>query len=522
MEATEVRAGRREWVGLAVLALPTLLLSLDVSVLYLALPRLSADLGAGGTAQLWILDIYSFMLAGFLVTMGTLGDRIGRRRLLMVGAAAFGVASVAAAYSTSPGMLIATRALLGIAGATLMPSTMALIRNMFVHPKQMVTAIGVWFGCFMVGMTAGPLVGGLLLERFWWGSAFLLGVPFMALLLVLGPVLLPEHRDAGAGRLDLASVALSLGAILPAVYGLKELARSGARPLPLVALIAGLAVGAVFVHRQRGLASPLLDLRLFGNRPLRASLVIMLLGGIVMAGISLLAALYLQVVHGLSPLAAGRWLVPQNLVMIIASQAGPVLARRFRPAYVMAGGLAAGAVGLALFTGIAAGNGLPLLITGLCLASGGIAVPMALGMNVVLSAAPPEQAGSAASLSETCGEFGVAMGVAALGSLATVVYRSRMDGLVPAGTPVAAAHSARESLTAALSTAATLPGETGAALANAARTAFTSGLNVVGALGAAVFLSCAALAAVSLRQPDLPTAPESPHPARTLEPAPTA
>jgi DHA2 family multidrug resistance protein-like MFS transporter len=208
MNATEVRAGRREWVGLAVLALPTLLLSLDVSVLYLALPRLSADLGAGGTAQLWILDIYSFMLAGFLVTMGTLGDRIGRRKLLLIGAAAFGVASVAAAYSTTPGMLIATRALLGIAGATLMPSTMALIRNMFHDPKQLVTAIGIWFGCFMVGMTAGPLVGGLLLQRFWWGSAFLLGVPFMALLLVLGPVLLPEYRDTGAGRLDLASVAL--------------------------------------------------------------------------------------------------------------------------------------------------------------------------------------------------------------------------------------------------------------------------------------------------------------------------
>jgi MFS transporter, DHA2 family, multidrug resistance protein len=195
------RATRREWLGLAVLALPTLLLSLDVSVLYLALPQLSVDLGADSTQQLWILDIYSFMLAGFLVTMGTLGDRIGRRRLLLIGAAAFGATSVAAAYATSPGMLIAARALLGVSGATLMPSTMALIRNMFRDPKQMAAAIGIWFACFMGGMTLGPLVGGALLSTFWWGSAFLLGVPFMALLLVAGPVLLPEHRNPQAGPL---------------------------------------------------------------------------------------------------------------------------------------------------------------------------------------------------------------------------------------------------------------------------------------------------------------------------------
>src|SRR5215210_4139161 len=221
------RAGRREWVGLVVLALPTLLLSLDLSVLYLALPNLSADLGASATQQLWIIDIYSFMLAGFLVTMGTLGDRIGRRRLLLIGAAAFGAASMLAAYSASAGMLIAARAILGVAGATLMPSTMALIRNMFENPRQMGLALGVWFSCFMGGMALGPLVGGILLERFWWGSAFLLGIPFMALLLAVGPVLLPEYRDESAGRLDLRSVALSLAAILPAIYGLKELARHG-------------------------------------------------------------------------------------------------------------------------------------------------------------------------------------------------------------------------------------------------------------------------------------------------------
>src|SRR5690349_477428 len=227
-------ATRREWLGLAVLALPTLLLSIDVSVLYLALPTMGKSLRADSTQQLWILDIYSFLLAGFLVTMGTLGDRIGRRKLLLAGAAAFGVASVVAAYATSAEMLIVARAVLGVAGATIMPSTMGLIRHMFRSPQQMGAAIGIWFACFMGGMTLGPLVGGALLEHFWWGSAFLLGVPFMILLIVVGPFLLPEFRDAGAGRLDLASVGLSLAAILPFIYGLKDLARHGLSTSALV------------------------------------------------------------------------------------------------------------------------------------------------------------------------------------------------------------------------------------------------------------------------------------------------
>jgi len=223
-------ATRREWAGLAVLALPTLLVSIDVFVLLLALPRLSQDLHASSTQQLWISDIYGFLLAGFLVTMGTLGDRMGRRRLLLAGATAFGLASVLAAYAGSPAMLIAARALLGIAGATLSPSTLALISNMFRQPRQRAVAIGVWMACFMAGAAIGPVAVGVMLEHFWWGSVFLLGVPAMALLLALGPVVLPEYRAPAAGRLDLGSVALSLAAIMPVVYGLTELARTGWRP----------------------------------------------------------------------------------------------------------------------------------------------------------------------------------------------------------------------------------------------------------------------------------------------------
>ena len=220
-------AGRREWMGLAVIALPCLLYSMDLTVLELAVPKLSADLKPSSSQLLWIMDVYGFLLAGFLLTMGTLGDRIGRRRLLLIGAAAFGVASVLAAFSTSAEMLIATRALLGVAGATLAPSTLSLIRNMFVNTEQRAFAIGVWATSFAVGTAIGPLAGGFLSEFFWWGSVFLLAVPVMLLLLVLGPVLLPEYRDPGAGRLDLISAAISLVAVVLMIYGLKQIVQDG-------------------------------------------------------------------------------------------------------------------------------------------------------------------------------------------------------------------------------------------------------------------------------------------------------
>jgi DHA2 family multidrug resistance protein-like MFS transporter len=491
------RATRREWLGLAVLALPTLLLSVDVSVLYLALPRLSADLGANSTQQLWILDIYSFMLAGFLVTMGTLGDRIGRRRLLLAGAAGFGVTSVLAAYATSPGMLIAVRALLGIFGATLMPSTMALIRNMFRDPKQMAAAIGIWFACFMGGMTVGPLVGGALLSAFWWGSAFLLGVPFMALLLVAGPLVLPEYRDSSAGRLDLTSVALSLATILPVIYGLKEIARTGWRTTPAVAVVTGVVVGAVFVQRQRRLANPLLDLRLFTNRSFRSAMATMLATGIVMAGVTLMSTLYLQAVRGLSPLHAGLWLVPQNIAMAAGSMVAPALARRIRPAYLMAAGLLTAAAGLLVQTRTETTGGVAAVVIGLTLAGLGISPAMALTMNLILGSTPPEKAGSAASISETSGEFGVALGVATLGSLATIVYRAHLA--LPTGTPAPAGHAARQGIAAATSAAQHLPAALGADLLDSARTAFTAGLTTVAAVGAAVFVGLALLAAIAFR-----------------------
>jgi DHA2 family multidrug resistance protein-like MFS transporter len=296
--ASTAKAGRREWLGLAVLALSALMLSVDISVLFLALPQLNADLEPSITQQLWISDIYGFMLAGFLVTMGTLGDRIGRRRLLLIGAAAFGTASVVAVFSLNAPMLIVSRAILGIAGATLAPSTLALISNMFRDEEQRGSAIAIWTSCFIGGIALGPVLGGVLLDTFWWGSAFLIGVPVMAVLLVVGPRVLPEFRDPNAGRLDLTSVALYLAAVLPAIYGFKEIARNGWQPVPIATVGAGVAFGVLCVRRQWRLANPLFDLRLFRNRTFRSVVTIFLLVGVVQSGAFLMVNLYLQLVEG--------------------------------------------------------------------------------------------------------------------------------------------------------------------------------------------------------------------------------
>jgi MFS transporter, DHA2 family, multidrug resistance protein len=497
---SRLQAGPREWVGLAVLALPCLLYAMDLTVLNLAVPQLSADLRPSSTQLLWIVDIYGFLVAGSLVTMGTLGDRIGRRRLLLIGAAAFGAASVLAALSTSAEMLIAARALLGIAGATVAPSTLSLIRNMFLDPRQRTVAISVWITSFAVGGAIGPLLGGVLLEWFWWGSVFLLAVPVMALLLVLGPLLLPEFRDPRAGRLDLVSAALSVAAVLAVIYGLKQLAQDGLGWPPALSILAGLVVGVVFVRRQHRLADPLLDLRLFRSPTFSASLTTNLLSFFVGFGALLFIAQYLQLVLGLSPLAAGLWMLPSSGGFILGSMLTPALARRVRPAFAMAAGMVLAAIGLGLFTQLDSAAGLAVLVTGSVVFSLALAPVDTLATDLAVGAAPPERAGAASALSETSAEFGGALGIAILGVIGTSIYRSQMTDALPAGIPPGTAAAARDTLGGAVAAAAQLPGQLGQALLLAARQAFTQGLHLAFTISAAAAIGVAILAVVLLRR----------------------
>jgi MFS transporter, DHA2 family, multidrug resistance protein len=481
---------------------------MDLTVLELAVPKLSADLKPTSSQLLWIMDIYGFLLAGCLITMGTLGDRIGRRRLLLIGAAAFGVASVLAAFSRSAEMLIATRALLGIAGATLAPSTLSLIRNMFLDSDQRTFAIGVWATSFSAGAAIGPLAGGFLLEHFWWGSVFLLAVPVMALLLVLGPLLLPEFRDPQAGRLDLTSAALSLAAVLAVIYGLKQVAQDGLDWLPVLSVAAGVAAGAAFARRQRELADPLIDLGLFRAPAFSASLAAFMLSIFVIAGIFLFLAQYLQLVLGLSPLQAGLWTVPSAGGLIAGSMLAPLIVRRVRPAFVMAGGLALSAVGFGMLIQVNAASGLAILVIGSVVFSLGVAPVGTLASDIIVGSAPPERAGAASGISETSAELGGALGIAVLGSVGTAVYRSEVTGAVPADVPPAAAEAARDTLGGAVAAAEELPDPLGAELLDAAREAFTQALQLTAITSAAIVVGVAILAAVVLRDVRKGSGPE--------------
>ncbi|MFE2379544.1 MFS transporter, partial [Streptomyces sp. NPDC059398] len=339
------RAGRKEWTAFVVLLLPLLLVSMDVSVLFFAIPSITRELHPSSTQQLWIFDIYAFALAGLLITMGSLGDRIGRRKLLLFGAAAFGAASVGAAYAQSAGMLIAARAVLGVGGATLMPSTMALIRNMFTDTAQRSKAVGIWSGAMAGGIALGSVMSGLMLEHFWWGSVFLVNVPAMVLLLVLVPFLVPEFRDPRPGRFDLLGVPLSMGSVLPVIYGVKEMAAHGFSLPMLLCVLAGAAVGAVFVRRQRSGRSTMISRALFRDRGFGSGIALNALAAFAMMGSSYFTTQYLQSVLGMSTMEAALWSMAPSVSVGIAAPVATAVAQRVERSSVVAAGFVIAAGG---------------------------------------------------------------------------------------------------------------------------------------------------------------------------------
>ena len=493
------KATRREWIGLAVLALPCVLYSMDLTVLNLAVPSLSAELRPSSTQLLWIIDIYGFMVAGSLITMGTLGDRIGRRRLLMIGAAAFGVTSVIAAFSTSPEMLIAARALLGLSGATLAPSTLSLIRNMFLDAKQRTVAISVWVTAYSAGAAIGPPLGGVLLEFFWWGSVFLLAVPVMVLILLVGPKLLPEYRDPDAGRPDLLSAGLSLVAVLAIIYGLKQIAEDGLAWLPALSIATGLVVAAMFIRRQQTLSDPQIDLRLFRSLRFSTSLATYMLGGLTMFGAFVFIAQYLQLVLELSPLEAGLWTMPFAGAFIVGSIVTPMIAQRIRPAFLMAGGLVLASAGFVALAQVEGSTGLLLIVTTTVVMSLGFSPVFILANDMMIGTAPPERAGAAAAISETGAEFGGALGIAVLGSIGAALYRREMAEGVPAGVPGEAVEGAQDTLGGAVAVAEQLPGPLGAELLVVARDAFAYSVELTAIISAALVMLTAIMVATVLR-----------------------
>lgn len=484
------KAGRKEWVGLGVIALPCLLYSMDLTVLNLAVPHIVSDLKPSATQLLWIVDIYGFMIAGALITMGTLGDRIGRRKLLLIGAVFFGLASVLAAFSWSAEMLIVSRALLGLSAATLAPSTLSLISNMFPDPQERTFAIGVWISSFSAGGAIGPLIGGVLLTWFWWGSVFLIAVPVMIMLLAVGPWLLPEYKDDNAGRLDLASAVLSIMSVLAVIYGIKHWAVSGFDASALGAILLGLGVGAIFLLRQRRLAVPFMDLALFRSRKFSAALGINVIGFFAAFGIFLLTAQYLQLVLGLSPLAAGLVSLPSSVGFVAGSMLAPRFVGSFKPAHVMAGGYGIAALAFVALSAAAGTASLALFVVGYLVMSFGLAPIFTLSTDLIVGSVPPERAGTASGLAETSSEFGGALGIAILGSIVTVIYASTMAGFDAAGVSAAA----RETIGSALDEATRVGGPAGELLVAEAREAYAYAFRVVSLICAGFSLVAGAMA----------------------------
>ncbi|MFD9127378.1 MFS transporter [Kitasatospora sp. NPDC059571] len=497
MTATHGLAGRRAWAGLAVLLLPTLVLTMDMGVLFFASPFISTDLRPSAVQQLWIMDIYSFLLAGLLIPMGALGDRIGRRRLLVLGTTAFAAASLAASYADGAGQLIAARAALGVAGATVMPSTLALIRSLFHDPGQRQRALGVWGGALTGGATLGPVVGGLLLDHFWWGSVFLATVPVMALIPLVAPLLLPERRSAQAGPFDLLGAVLSIAAMLPLVYGVKTLAVDGRHPLPAAAVAVGLLFGAALVVRLRRAAHPLLDPRLFRIRAFRGAITVNTVAMFAMMGFTLFTSQYLQLVKGLSPLSAALWALLPSVGVGAAVGTVGALAGKVRPGRLMTAGFLVAAAGFALMSRAGVDSPLWVVLTAAGVIAAGSVSTMTLTAEMVLAAAPAEQSGAASATSETASELGSSLGIAVLGSVGAAVYGARLDGRLPGGLPADAARAAHDTLGGAVTVAARLGGGAGEQLLAVTRSAFADGMHTAAVAGV-VLMAVAALAAARM------------------------
>ncbi|MEU6218087.1 MFS transporter [Streptomyces sp. NPDC047022] len=479
---TERRPGR--WLALSVLVLAVLLVAVDATVLGLATPYISEDLAPSGTQLLWIGDVYSFVIAGLLVSMGSLGDRIGRKKILLCGATAFGLISILNAYAPTPQLMILARALLGVAGATLMPATLALIRNIFQDPRERTLAVGIWGAAASAGTAVGPITGGFLLEHFWWGSVFLINLPVMVVLVAVGIRTLPESRNPNPGPWDLASVVMSLVGMVGIVYAVKEAAAEGFTWSAAATGILGAAALYGFVRRQLTLPVPLLDMRLFRNRGFSGAVLADLLTVLGMSGLVFFLSQFLQLVQGRRPFEAGLAELPAAIGAVAAGLVAGVAARRLSVRAVVSGGLAAIGLGLAALTVLDRSTGYPLMGAALLVVGVGAGLSFTVTADVILSSVPKDQAGAASAVSETAYELGAALGIALLGSIVTGVYRGFT---APPGTPDAA----RESLGGAVETAHHLPANTAEALLSSARESFVQGLHLATGAGAAVLLATA-------------------------------
>ena len=482
------------WTILVVLCVSLLIVALDATVLHVAVPALTEDLRPGSQDLLWIVDAYPLMAASLLILFGTLGDRIGRRRVLLIGYALFGAASAMAAFAPSPHVLIAARALLGAGGAMIMPATLSILRQVFPDRRERAMAIGMWSAVAAVGAAVGPVLGGFLVEHFWWGSVFLVNIPLMLVMLPVGRLLLPESCGTCDGPWDvLGALAAALG-VLGVVFGIKRFG-GGAGFLNAsmyLPLLLGAALLVWFVRRQRRMPHPLIDMRMFSQAAFTTSVGCIVLAMLALVGLELIAVQYLQLVLGLSPFATGLRLLPLTFAAMAAGLAGSRMLRRFGPRRMVAGGFVLTAVAVLALTAMGQTDR-PLLLTVAFVALGfGLEMTLFGAYESMLSEAPAHRSGGAAAIGETSYQLGAGMGIALLGSVMNAAYAPHA-----AGVSAADSAAAGQSLGEAYDVADRLGGSSGAALRHAARHSFVFGLHVTLVVSAMLLLS-GALAALRL------------------------
>ncbi|MFF2995597.1 MFS transporter [Streptomyces sp. NPDC057950] len=474
----ETGAGANRWVVLVVLCVSLLLVALDATVLHVAVPAVTEDLKPGAIELLWIVDVYPLVCASLLILFGTLGDRIGRRRVLLLGYALFGVASGVAALADSAQLLIGARALLGVGGAMIMPATLSILRQVFPDRRERALAIGIWSAVAAVGAAVGPLLGGFLLEHFWWGSVFLVNIPLMLVSLPVGRLLLPESRGERNGPWDVTGALMAAAGLFGLVLGVKQLGGGEAPlgPFTWAPLLLGAALMFGFVRRQRRRAYPLVDLRMFARPAFSTSVGCIVLAMLALVGLELIAAQYLQLVLGLSPLETGLRLLPLTFAAMAAGLVGARMLRRFGPRVMVCSGFCATAAAVVTLTAMGGNDNAGLLLVGFVLLGFGLETTLFGAYESMLSEAPPAQAGGAAAIGETSYQLGAGIGIALLGSVMNAAYAPGLSSVrgVPAADSAAAGHSLGE----AYDVAARLGGARGAALRHAARDSFVHGLHV--------------------------------------------
>ncbi|WP_432138544.1 MULTISPECIES: MFS transporter [unclassified Streptomyces] len=487
-------AGASRWVVLVVLCVSLLLVAVDATVLHVAVPAVTEDLRPGAMELLWIVDTYPLVCASLLILFGTLGDKVGRRRVLLLGYALFGVASALAAFAPDAQVLIVARGLLGVGGAMIMPATLSILRQVFPDRRERALAIGIWSAVAAVGAAVGPLLGGFLLEHFWWGSVFLVNIPLMLVSLPVGRMLLPESRGSGEGPWDVAGALMAAAGLFGMVLGVKRLGggESADSPLTVLALATGGGLLTLFVRRQRRRAHPLVDLRMFARPAFSTAVACIVLAMLALVGLELIAAQYLQLVLGLSPLETGLRLLPLTFAAMAAGLAGARLLRRFGPRSMVCGGFCLTAAAVASLTAMGGADAPALLLAGFVLLGFGLETTLFAAYESMLSEAPAEQAGGAAAVGETSYQLGAGIGIALLGSVMNAAYAPGLAS-VP-GVPAEASRSAGHSLGEAYEVAGHLGGPAGDALRRAARDSFVHGLHVTLLVSAGLLLLGAAMA----------------------------